>query len=272
VWGFLAGYAPAIAGSLVGHAPASTGHYLTAAEMVGNVRVLFRDIIPWMFGAGASPLLAGWVALVYLCGLGTLLFEIYAPYQKWKAGRGMELHPFLSLLVMNVLVGFFCLRLDNQGAARYLLPIYICIPYGIGLLMTRIGPRSKAPAALALGLFLFANWTADRRALWSAPRPAPYAPLTKYLVGRHYKGGYADYWLAYAITALSQEKMVLAPTGDNDRYKPYLDYVRTLKEPVLVGAIPRPLHSVVTVKGVSYRVIGREKNSGVTILRLEKAP
>jgi hypothetical protein len=271
VWGFLAGYWPALLGTVFGHSPSSTGKYESLPETLENLSVLFRDIFPWMFRAGALPALFPYVVLIYAGGIGALLFEIYAQYKKWRDGQALALHPFVYLFIINLLVALFSLRLGNQGTARYLLPLFISLPFGIALFLERTTGRAYAVALALLGVFLFANYAAGRELLTRTPRPASLSAVASCLEAHHYPGGYADYWLAYQITALSNERVILAPTGDNDRYKPYLAYVRSLKNVILLGETPQPLRSLVTVKGVPYRVIAADSCSGVPVMMMEKA-
>ena len=42
------------------------------------------------------------------------------------------------------------------------------------------------------------------------------------------RGGYAEYWTAYKLTFLAQERIVVAPTDGIDRYPKYTEYVRAL--------------------------------------------
>ena len=42
------------------------------------------------------------------------------------------------------------------------------------------------------------------------------------------RGGYAEYWTAYKLTFLAQERIVVAPTDGIDRYPAYTEYVRSL--------------------------------------------
>ena len=94
--------------------------------------------------------------------------------------------------------------------------------------------------------------------------------VAEYVAGRGYAGGYADYWLAYALTDLSKEKVILAPTGDNDRYAPYLRYVRSLNRVILLGPAILAPQSMVMIKGMAYRVIGSDPGSRIPLTLLEK--
>ncbi len=42
------------------------------------------------------------------------------------------------------------------------------------------------------------------------------------------RGGYAEYWTAYKLTFLAEEKIIIAPTDGVDRYPRYTEHVRSL--------------------------------------------
>jgi hypothetical protein len=44
------------------------------------------------------------------------------------------------------------------------------------------------------------------------------------------QGGYAEYWTAYKLTFLADERIIIAPTDGIDRYPQYTDYVKSLPE------------------------------------------
>jgi hypothetical protein len=268
--GFLVGYAPALWGSLSGHKPARGAIYPTLSELMRNFRVAFKEIPPFMFRSGPAIYVRWFVFLLSWGGVGMLLYEACAACRsRWRGETINPPHPFVSLAAVTLLAGLFTGKLVDVTTARYFLPLYIAMPVGIFWLL---GKTVRQPFAVwvLLGAFLVCNLAANRRLFSDVPRPAPYADVAHTLEDRGYLGGYADYWMAYAITALSGEHVVLVPTGDNDRYKPYLDYVRSLERVVLLGDSPGPVGSLVTIKGVPYRLVALDQVSGIPLAILRK--
>jgi hypothetical protein len=268
--GFLIGYSPAIVGSLTGRPPAPGGNFPTLPEMIISVRTLFGEILPWMFDSSPNMFLRWCVILISWAGMGMLVFEAYRCIRKlMKGDLSLVIHPFVALAAVNLVICFFCAGLPNRWTGRYLLPFYICIPLGIAWFLRNV-VRQRVICGILLTFFLISNLKANQILLANAPPMARYAPIAQYLSDHHYQGGYADYWIAYAITALSNENVILAPTGDNDRYPPYLSYVRSLKNVILLGEAPLPLQSVVTIKGMTYKVVGYDPNPYMPCMLLEK--
>ena len=44
------------------------------------------------------------------------------------------------------------------------------------------------------------------------------------------RGGYADYWVSYKLTFLSDEQLIIAPATGVNRYTPYSQFVAALDE------------------------------------------
>jgi hypothetical protein len=264
VWisGFVIGYFPALVGYMIGKSPATGGSFTTLADLQINFRVFFLELMQQLFAPDMNEAW-GWALLtISLAGIGMLLFEAWTYYQKRRRDQApASLHPFIALAIMNVLICLFLSKLGNQSTSRYLLPFFITMPLGLAWLLRKIKPRLCALALL--GFFLYGNIRLNRMVLAGGERPAPFSGITRYLLDNHFAGGYADYWVSYAITGLADERIILAPLGDIDRYPPYLDYVRSLNTVVILGGDPSPVDSRVVIKGMTYKILKVDSQAGI---------
>lgn len=268
--GFLIGYSPALLGMITGHAPSSPGGFVTFLGLVKNLRVFFGQIVPLLLESNAPMPLRWCIWLVFMGGnvwLGRHLFRGIAAW--WYGKAAPELHPLVLAGAANLLLGFFCMDLVDQWTGRYFLPYYVVVLFGAAqwcMTMRRSWRMMVIPVFCA---GVAGSGIATQRLLKQAPRPAAYAITAAELVQAGYDGGYADYWVAYQITSLSREKIILTPSGNNDRFKPYLDFVRNLKQIVLVGQAV-PVGTVADIKGVSYKALEIKTMGGLAVTVMQK--
>ena len=107
----------------------------------------------------------------------------------------------------------------------------------------------------------------------SHPRSLPFETIARELQARSLKYSYADYWLAYATTFLSNEQVILEPLYSN--YSPY--YGPLVKESLRIGYVDYapgrfpPKNGRVEINSQSYKVMEEAEVSPGIILRvLEK--
>jgi hypothetical protein len=81
-----------------------------------------------------------------------------------------------------------------------------------------------------------ANWH-DRRAAYS---PEAVSALEEFLTDHDVQGGYADYWIAYPLDYVTEERLTLAPYNGADRYPRYSERVASLP----VHAYLLPLNAI----------------------------
>jgi hypothetical protein len=93
--------------------------------------------------------------------------------------------------------------------------------------------RMKRTGIVILILFfslnLYSQWRAGNDLADRRPTLENYHAAVRYLDQQNVAGGYADYWVAYVITFLSQEKITLAPYMSQDRYPQYTKKVELMK-------------------------------------------
>jgi hypothetical protein len=218
------------------------------ATLGANLRSLFGECVPALFGfpaggAGRTPLLALLVALivlVYALAWGAaarrVARELFGVVRNRAGALGSE--AFLVWLVPLTALLFALSR--NPGgveANRFLLPWLSALPLFAAALIVRLGRWQRA-AGWALGALLLgapalaiASWYQARGYLDARLQlrrvPVHLPEVVSFLRRAGLRGGYGDYWSAYAATFLSGEAVVIAPY-DWDRYPPYTRYVDRL--------------------------------------------
>jgi hypothetical protein len=218
VWpaiGFLAGYAPAVAGRLSNH---GMGAPIARMDLAG-FRAVLPDVtsvmLPMLFGfrdpSGRVTIHAGFASVLALL--------IVASY--WRL-RQRDLTPFFHVLLVVVPVMFLLSGsyIDVQSY-RYLMPVYGALPvvYAIGVDAVQRTTRAGGAMLLVLLLVIFAAQQIDwyRRLEPDRATVATVACLDRAGV----RAARASYWLSYKITFLTREGIIVAPTDGIDRYPPY---------------------------------------------------
>jgi hypothetical protein len=259
--GIVVGYAPSLVGSLTGHKPTTNASFIALPTIVKNVDILWNQMFPFVLNAGVTGIMKFLARFIFAAGLIVLVREVI---------RSKRPHPFAVMAALNLIIVLFLMRLGNENNARYLSVFYIALAFGIARWARQAGSKWVWLTAPALSLFLCANVIANRAVLQQAPPGAPYRDIAQALAAQPIRAGYADLWLAYPITAQTDETVILAPIGDEDRYPPYTRYVQSLQEIIVVGEQPLPVNSHMMIKGLNYRVQRVDTVSGQPVMRLEK--
>lgn len=208
-----------------------------------NLRLLFRDCIPALFGVNLDPETLefyngpGFGTASYV--LGALLILGYAAAWVWALVRVLRpgdgprrIVEALLVVLLPLLALLFVLSPNPQsaGSNRYLLPWLSALPVLGGAALVRLGRRHLAAAALAV---LAIGLPALQSTLWLVEhgnltpslevesREEPLHGLIAALRENGLEGGYAGYWTAYTATFLADEKLIFSPYRDWDRYPPY---------------------------------------------------
>lgn len=238
--GFALGNAPQWGAWLLGGvAPSPTIFPACPTDSFVRLRMGLREIFPLIWGAPLWTELAGLPApqrLLWLCALALAVAAlawfawsnrttIWALLGLAPLAREQQPAALLALLfgLPTVMVLFGGNTVD-WTAVRYLLIAWQAAAVIMALLLARVIARWRA-----LGLLLVAFWAlqvgvgnlAAANQAWSglgdqyAPRQV--AALEGYLAERGVAGGYADYWTAYPLRLVSQERLLLAPYNGVDR-------------------------------------------------------
>ena len=267
--GLVAGWAPKLSLFFSGETGTKKPFYALAspAKLRANVTLLFGGCGPAFFGTNptGSPEVARWVGepwpLSRLLGLSLLSF--YAAAWLWGLRRcwprlaGVFGRPAaeldaesLMVVLVPVTALLFLLSPNPQDilSSHYLLPWLSSLPIFSGALLLRLRRRSLA-AAVALGVFLVAFplvqiGRADQVEGYLGPdfrlvsKREPIYDVLRYLRNAGVRGAYGPYWFCYEATFLSNEKILVAPFLDWDRYPEYTRQVAGLQNVAYVFADP----------------------------------
>ncbi len=270
--GFLIGYSPAIIGMFFGEFPDSRNGIANAAELIRNFKLVGASLLP-MF-AGEGTILPLRLFAVAASGLALLYFfrEFFSSLSGVMAldQKTPDYFPLLCLGAVTFLLGISYDRLIDPSTLRYFFPLFLCLPVGLAWILKRFQPLLRWGIYGLLALFLANSVDANMEALRRHEDPLPQQVLADRLIEQGVTGGYSNYWLAYYVTFISQEKLILVSTEDQDRYVPHLEFVRGLERPVFVGEPHPGSGTEVTIKGTHYRVTHSETIAGTAVAYLEK--
>ncbi len=163
----------------------------------------------WIPVAGAIGLLA----------MGFLLWSCWG-----RGGNGKVMPKVLAWMAIANVAYVVVVGMQRD---RYLIPLLFLIPFGLALIHERfLAPLKKyqqyGVVAVVLVLSILSNYTN----LGSYRND--YFGLASYLETNGLTRGYADYFIAYPLVYLSNERLIFSPafnTPDADRYKPYTELV-----------------------------------------------
>jgi len=271
ILGFLIGYSPALFGYLIGNSPSSPGGLVALSKIAGNLRLAVPELMSQMAGSSGIFLLKGLSLVLVFSGFTFLLYRFWKQV-RGRYANGIEVKPFfavLALFVTTAFLGIVGTRLVYANMMRYFVPLYICLPLGIALVHKEIGKKSRLLAWSVVVCFLCNSLFASIM-IWQKHKSlSPHEQIVQRLSKENIKGGYADYWVAYYVTFLAREKIILVPINGKDRYFPYQKYVQSLEETVLLGETVPPDQKKIKIQGVEYDVLRQDvwENYPVTFLR-----
>ncbi|MEW6556965.1 MAG: hypothetical protein AB1349_06385 [Elusimicrobiota bacterium] len=273
IFGFFIGYLPAIVGYFTGKPPSSPDGIVTLPELFSNSQQVVTKLIPQITGSSEITLLTNPSLILVFAGLLVLFYKFWISYRR-KILNGTSVpafYPIVALSVATILLGIVCIRWADPDASRYLLPIYISVSLAISWILERLKKFSYLLAGILLCVYLGNSILAITKTWELHQSPHPYKHLIHLLNETKIKGGYADYWLAYYLTFLSQEKIIITPQqNDFVRNQSYSKYVQSLNKIVLLGKKLLPYQKNITIDGNGYRVIRQEVDNKLPIIFLEK--
>ncbi len=269
VGGFLVGYSPAILGAPRWGLPGPPGHPEALPTILHNTKLFFFEILPAL--AGPSSLGAFQVGrlLFFAIGCGVMGWQVSEFYRGSIDGEASHFPPFFAYLgTVSLLLALFASHLVDVFTARYLLPFYLGVMVTLADSLTRLVRKNRV-VGTTLCLISLALAIEGNRPLWSISQsPDPMAVLAQRLQEQGYRGGYAGYWNAYRLTALSGEKLIVALDGQKDRYPPYLAQVRQMPHVFWIVGHSVSVGATVTLRETAYRIAGRETMAGFEVASL----
>ncbi len=248
--GFLLGFSPAILGRLIEPGAGAPMPRMDAAGLGGVLPSLATMAMPIVLGlrSTTTEMLAApaWSGLL-------LAAILVASYVRMARLDRNDMQPLTSvfhvfLLLAPVVFALSGAYIDAQSY-RYLMPMYAALPavYAVGIDSVWRTSRGAGVVLIAALVLLFAVQQVD----WYR-RLAPDRE-TQRIVGclaeENVRSAYGDYWLAYKITFLTGERVIVSPTTGVDRYPPFTEAVKQAPSPTIErlppGSLDVPCSSLV---------------------------
>ena len=206
---------------------------------------------PWIGRSMYAALIAGFVYLIF------------------RASRQSTRNPGVLLLAAIVVMHPFIFALSNQGyyvgEPRY---FYLVAPVLALLIAHAVSRWTLQKAVMCLGFGLLSTGAGlafmDQHDVTTTlapnvPMPPDYAPLLAALERENVKHAYANYWLAYPITYLSENRVIASPNDPFNRNPAYANEVAADPEAAhvfVIGASDAPAYTeALEASGVPYERI-----------------
>jgi len=231
--GFLVGYSPVVIYSVLVEPARSPARVATLKQLLAGAPDILRNIVPILAGfkiATTERLPLPLVAIIP----GAAALAAYL----WVSRRTLAIN-FFALFVVFFPLLFLAsgAYLDTQSY-RYFIPWYagLSVAWAAGSYalasMVRLKPgtahyRPAIASAIVAAIVGVHVW---QQVIWYRKlQPDTQSLATIDCLTRNgIRGGYAEYWTAYKLTFLAEERIIIAPTDGIDRYPTYTDFVRSL--------------------------------------------
>jgi hypothetical protein len=220
--GFAIGYAPALAAIF------QSGRSAPIQRMdVHDLRrvggAIAYDVVPVLLGFRSPTTewlgVSLWFALLFAAVAGMSYAVMYA------RGGNPFFHVLLVVVPMLFIVsGSF---IDAQSY-RYLMPIFGALPVVLAVAVDEAWRRSIVLAAVMFAA-IAGVWAVEQVRWYQRLAPDTKARAAIACLERAgARGVFADYWVSYKLTFLTDERVIVAPANAFDRYPPYTAFVRSL--------------------------------------------
>jgi len=231
--GFLVGYSPVVIYSVLVEPARSPARVATLQQLLAAAPDILGNIVPILAGfkiATTERLPLPLVAVIP----GAAALAAYL----WISRRTLAVDFFaLFVVIFPLLFLASGAYLDTQSY-RYFIPWYagLSVAWAAGshalASMVRLEPataryRSMIASAIVAAIVGVHVW---QQVIWYRKlQPDTQSLATIDCLTRNgIRGGYAEYWTAYKLTFLAQERIIIAPTDGIDRYPTYTKFVRSL--------------------------------------------
>ncbi|MBI3977103.1 MAG: hypothetical protein HY331_02850 [Chloroflexi bacterium] len=236
-----------------GVAPASGVVPTCLTEASGRAELVLRELVPAMWGLPSfqalrqlPPSQAGlWIVamLLMLAALGAFVWRerrvwwpILAlaplPPPVGRAGGAAAVGLLFGIPVVLAVLGGNTL---NVWAVRYLLIAWQASSVILAIFLSRVVSRSRLLGVAVVGFWVFQVGVAnlvELDGIWSARRERfsteTVSELDAFLSQHSVAGGYADYYVAYTLSFLTEERLTFAPYNGGDRYPAYSEKAAAL--------------------------------------------
>jgi hypothetical protein len=192
-------------------------------------------VLPIVFGFKSPTTerlgVPAWSALIVVAAI--VLSYLRLGSQTSRLGR--TFHVFLiTTPIVFIVSGAY---IDEQSY-RYLMPLQAALPvvYAVGI---DGALRSNRIAGIALLTSLLALFVVQQASWYRHLEPDRDAQaIVSCLERSGVRAAYADYWLSYKLTFLTDERVIVAPTNGVDRYPPYTAIVRAQPSAPTIERLP----------------------------------
>jgi hypothetical protein len=239
----------------------------------GDLREVFQRAT-WLWDIGRRVLFnfaEGNILSTLSALVGLFVLGVFCFYSISGKDKKYFLSPFF--LIMPLVIGIFLTATSVVDAAsiRYALVLSLSVGLAYAILLVRLFKSGKWMVALSiLGLSLMTNVLSMGGNLLDARKQDPMGPEIRYLKEKGLSRAFGDYWYAYAITFLTQEKIQIEPVSSN--YLPF--YRQAVVASQRIGYLTVEPHSLgenISLGGGSYQVVDQAKLEKINIFTLEKA-
>jgi hypothetical protein len=273
ILGCLAGYSPALYGALAGTSPSSPGGLVPLPTIAKNALLAVPEMVSRLAGDSRVLPLKG-LSIVAVVGGFFVLGRLFWRETRQKLCFGTAVRPFYAVLALCLAtagLGLTGTNLRDPNTLRFFVPLFLCLPVGIALGLGGIRKKSRLLAwTILLGFLANSIWS--NVLVWrNHASPSRYETIAQNLAKERVKAGYADYWLAYYLTFLAHEEIILAPVSGKERYPPYVESVQSLNDIVLLGETVPAGRDRVEIKGIGYEVLKKEVWVGLPVAFLRKS-
>jgi hypothetical protein len=270
--GIILGTTPLWANALLtGETPAPALWPSCPTELPGRMQILTRELIPGMFGLPVVASIPGLHPLqLILWGIVALFIGAAVLYFLWRYAAAVaslfilrplhQLEPAIAVVILLIIPLSLAALGSNTVdvlSIRYLLVPWHASAIILGIFLAVISRRSPLLASIFIILWVyqlgFVNLR-DIHRLWESRYDrfsfASIAILEQVLEEEQLTSGYADYWTAYALDYLGEERFILAPYNGVDRYPSYTEHVATHNRVALVFPVTLLPEEVSTLQEV----------------------
>ncbi len=242
--GFFLGFLPVIFFHLTGQAGRYPGFgfaIVPLSRLLKNLSLLYRTCLPEILGTrfGSQSdfflhYLSYYVVSVYVCAL---IYFIYQNRQnildlfKLKPCRSDAKFFLLIILFVTPMVFIASIYPVDRHSFRYLLALYVVLPFLIGNFADLIRKISRIAFYILLSSMLFFFAYTHLSLYQALDKNNYYDKLLTFLGEKEITRAYADYWISYPVTFISEENIIVAPYRSKDRYPRYTEILREEKTP-----------------------------------------
>lgn len=242
--GFFLGFLPIILFHLTGQAGRYPGFgfaIVPLSRLLKNLSLLYQACLPEILGTkfgSQSDLflhyLSYYVVSIYVCAL---IYLIYQNRQnilnlfKLKPCKNDARFFLLMVLLITPIVFIASIYPVDRHSFRYLLALYVVLPFLVGSFADLIRKTSRIAFYVFLSSILFFFAYTHLSLYQALDKNNYYNQLITFLNEKEITRAYANYWISYPVTFISEESIIVAPYKSKDRYPRYTEILREEKTP-----------------------------------------